>query len=122
MNVKLCALVLALLLLAGCGASAGVELVNPINFYFCVETDGAENADFELPSGALSVQTFDLGRQDISIGEILTRYLAFCRDGGYGPFPEGLECMALTLENGVLALTFNDAFSALSGVDLSPPR
>lgn len=40
MNVKLCALVLALLLLAGCGASAGVELVNPINFYFCVETDG----------------------------------------------------------------------------------
>lgn len=119
MNVKLCALVLALLLLAGCGASAGVELVNPINFYFCVETDGAENADFERPSGALSVQTFDLGRQDISIGEILTRYLAFCRDGGYGPFPVGLEYTDLALEDGVLALTFNDAFSALSGVDLS---
>ena len=119
MNVKLCALVLALLLLAGCGASAGVELVNPINFYFCVETDEAENADFERPSGALSVQTFDLGRQDISIGEILTRYLAFCRDGGYGPFPAGLEYTDLALEDGVLALTFNDAFSALSGVDLS---
>ena len=50
MKIRLCALVLALLLLAGCGASAGVELVNPINFYFCVETDGAENADFERPS------------------------------------------------------------------------
>ena len=119
MKIRLCALVLALLLLAGCGASAGVELVNPINFYFCVETDGAENADFERPSGALSVQTFDLGRQDISIGEILTRYLAFCRDGGYGPFPAGLEYTDLALENGVLTLTFNDAFSALSGVDLS---
>ena len=119
MKIRLCALVLALLLLAGCGASDGVELVNPINFYFCVETDGAESADFERPSGALSVQTVDLGRQDLTIREILTQYLAFCRDGGYGPFPEGLECMALTLENGVLTLTFNDAFSALSGVDLS---
>lgn len=117
MKIRLCALVLALLLLAGCGASGGVELVNPINFYFCVETDGAENADFERPSGALSVQTVDLGRQDISIGEILTRYLAFCRDGGYGPFPAGLEYTDLALENGVLTLTFNDAFSALSGVD-----
>ncbi|MEI3090491.1 MAG: GerMN domain-containing protein [Oscillospiraceae bacterium] len=121
MKIRLCALVLALLLLAGCGASVGVEkTVNPINFYFCA-ADGGPNRriDFERPSGALSVQTVDLGRQDISIGEILTRYLAFCRDGGYGPFPEGLECMALTLENGVLTLTFNDAFSSLSGVDLS---
>ena len=122
MKIRLCALVLALLLLAGCGASAGVELVNPINFYFCVETDGAENADFERPSGALSVQTFDLGRQDISIGEILTRYLAFCRDGGYGPFPAGLEYTDLALEDGVLALTFNDAFSAASISRWPPPR
>ena len=35
MNVKLCALVLALLLLAGCGASVSVEKTEPIDFYFC---------------------------------------------------------------------------------------
>ena len=32
MNVKLCALVLALLLLAGCGASVNVEKTEPIDF------------------------------------------------------------------------------------------
>ena len=32
MNVKLCALVLALLLLAGCGASVSVEKTEPIDF------------------------------------------------------------------------------------------
>ena len=119
MNVKLCALVLALLLLAGCGASVSVEKTEPIDFYFCAAEETEQTIDFERPSGALSVQTVDLGRQDLTIREILTQYLAFCRDGGYGPFPEGLECMALTLENGVLTLTFNDAFSSLSGVDLS---
>ena len=119
MNVKLCALVLALLLLAGCGASVSVEKTEPIDFYFCAAEETEQTIDFERPSGALSVQTVDLGRQDISIGEILTRYLAFCRDGGYGPFPAGLEYTDLALEDGVLTLTFNDAFSALSGVDLS---
>lgn len=119
MKIRLCALVLALLLLAGCGASVSVEKTEPIDFYFCAAEETEQTIDFERPSGALSVQTVDLGRQDISIGEILTRYLAFCRDGGYGPFPAGLEYTDLALEDGVLALTFNDAFSALSGVDLS---
>ena len=118
MKIKLCALFLALLLLAGCGASASVEPVNPIDFYYYFNAENAE-PDFESPSGALTSQTVDLGRQDISIDEIVSQYLTFCSDGGYGPFPTGLECTALTLENGILVLTFNDAFSALSGVDLS---
>ena len=53
MNVKLCALVLALLLLAGCGASVSVEKTEPIDFYFCAAEETEQTIDFERPSGAL---------------------------------------------------------------------
>ena len=119
MKIRLCALLLALLMLVGCAASGSVERTNPIDFYFCTAEETEGTVDFERPSGALAAQTVDLGRQDITIQEILSQYLAFCRDGGYGPFPDGLACTDMTLEDGVLTLTFNDAFSSLSGVNLS---
>lgn len=119
MKTKLCALLLALLLLMGCGASGSTEMAAPIDFYFCAAEETEENIDFDRASGALAVRTVDLGRQDLTVQAVLERYLAFCRSGGYGPFPDDLECTAIDLENGVLTLTFNDAFSALSGVDLS---
>ena len=55
MKIRLCALVLALLLLAGCGASVSVEKTEPIDFYFCAAEETEQTIDFERPSGALSV-------------------------------------------------------------------
>ena len=112
MRAKIGALLLALALLTGCAPKAPVEMVNPIRFYVCAPED---EIGLERPAGALTAQTVDLGRADLTINEILARYLATAQ----APFPEGLECTALMLEDGTLSLTFNDAFATLSGVELS---
>ena len=115
MKIRIGCLLLALLLLTGC-AAVPEEMVNPVNFYLLTgdETDGLERT-----GTALTAQTVDLGNCDITINEILDRYLETASSGAEPLFPEGLEYEDLTLENGILSVNFNDVFATLSGVDLS---
>lgn len=104
-------LLLALCLLAGCTSSVTTgEAVNPITFYYA---DAA--ADFECATGALTGERVDLGQTDISIPEILKRYLS----AGRAPFPAELRCTESALRDGVLTVTLNGAFSTLGGMELT---
>lgn len=117
MKTRALCLLLVLLLLGGCAAAGQEEMVNPIGFYLRAEADGG---DYDSRTGALRAQTVDLGRSDITIEEILTRYLAYAeRSGAPSPFPAGLRVSSLSLEDGILMLRFNEAFSSLSGVQLT---
>ena len=119
MKIRLCALLLALLLLlGGCTPAAQEEMVNPIRFYFCAAAE--EDGYYESTTGALAPETVDLGRRDISIDDVLERYFAAAAQAAdRSPFPEGLHAQSLSLDGGVLTVWFNDAFSALSGVQLT---
>lgn len=115
---KLCAAALALMLaLTGCSAAVvqRPQYVNPIDFYYC-----RQEPVFGSETGALAYETVELGRTDISVEEILALYFA-------GPisqtlrsvFPEGLACTRAELDGGVLTLHLNEAYSTLSGVELT---
>lgn len=113
-GVILAALLLALL--CGCApARPAVVYQNPIDFYYC---------DLEDPHGgalgALAKQTVDLVDPEITVEEILTRYLAGPDDPALAaPFPDGLTCKSVTISDGVLCVRFGEAYAELSGIRLS---
>ena len=97
-GVILTALLLALL--CGCApARPAAVYQNPIDFYYC---------DLEEPHGgalgALAKQTVDLVDPEITVEEILTRYLAGPDDPALAaPFPDGLTCESVTILDGCSA-------------------
>ena len=104
------ALLLCLLLLAGC-ASVQTQPVNPIRFYY----SRAEVA-YNQPGGTLAYETRDLVSRQVGIDEILTLYFAGPQDETLAsPFPGGTACTALSAQDGVLTLTLNDAYAQLTG-------
>lgn len=113
-GVILTALLLALL--CGCApARPAAVYQNPIDFYYC---------DLEDPHGgalgALAKQTVDLVDPEITVEEILTRYLAGPDDPALtAPFPDGLTCESVTISDGVLCVRFGEAYAELSGIRLS---
>lgn len=113
---NLLALLLATaLLLSACAASAEEPSVNPITFYYC-RAEGNYSSD----TGALAGEQVDLGRTDVTVDDILQRYLHGPSDDSLlSPFPAGLACTEQTLDGGVLTLRFNEALAELSGVDLT---
>lgn len=98
-GVILAALLLALL--CGCApARPAAVYQNPIDFYYCDLEDAHGGA-----LGALAKQTVDLVDPEITVEEILTRYLAGPDDPALAaPFPNGLTCESVTLSDGVLCV------------------
>ena len=113
-GVILAALLLALL--CGCApARPAVVYQNPIDFYYCDLEDAHGGA-----LGALAKQTVDLVDPEITVEEILTRYLAGPDDPALAaPFPNGLTCESVTLSDGVLCVRFGETYAELSGIRLS---
>ena len=104
------ALLLCLLLLAGC-TIAQTQYVNPIRFYY----NRAEVA-YNQPGGTLAYETRDLMSRQVGIDEILALYFAGPQDETLvSPFPGGTACTALSMQDGVLTLTLNDAYAQLTG-------
>lgn len=111
----LCAALLAATIL-GCTAGADErEYVNPIDFYYC-EPENAHGGE----TGALAFETVELGSADVSVEHILELYFAGpALDALSAPFPSGLHCERLWLEDGVLTLQLSEEYASLSGVRLS---
>ena len=105
-----------LALLCGCApARPAAVYQNPIDFYYCDLEDAHGGA-----LGALAKQTVDLVDPEITVEEILTRYLAGPDDPALAaPFPNGLTCESVTISDGVLCVRFGEAYAALSGIRLS---
>lgn len=114
---KLAAAFLALVLLAGCTAAITQrpQYVNPINFYYC-----RSEAVYGSETGAIDYETAELGRNDVTVEEILALYFRGPISAGLrSPFPEELACTRAELDGGVLTVYLNEDYGALSGVELS---
>lgn len=108
-------IVAAVLLLSACSAAGEAPPVHPIRFYYC-----RAEGNYSSETGALDYEQVDLGRTDVTIDEILSRYLQGPTDDTLlSPFPDALACTEQKLDGGVLTLRFNESLAALSGVDLS---
>lgn len=110
----------ALLLgLLGCGPALEAEnsdMLQPVEFYYETVPDEAGG----LSGSAIASETRDLGAETLSVEEILALYLK----GPEGetlqsPFPQDLALESAELRDGVLTLTFNEAYASLSGVQLT---
>ena len=101
---------------AGCAADMDErEYVNPIDFYYC-EPENAHGGE----TGALAYETVELGSEEVSVEHILELYFAGpATDALTAPFPSGLRCEQLWLEDGILTLQLSGEYAALSGVWLS---
>lgn len=113
-TVLLAALLLALL--CGCApARPAAVYQNPIDFYYCDFADAHGGA-----LGALAKQTVDLVDSEVTVEEVLKRYLEGPDDPALAaPFPNGLTCESVALSDGVLSIRFGEAYAELSGVRLS---
>ncbi len=100
------------LLFTGC-AVRDVTSVNPIKFYYC-----REEAQYHTQTGALDYEQRELGKEDITISEILKLYFQgpqsqiMC-----SPFPSGTACEQTLSADGILTLHMNSAFDALNGIE-----
>lgn len=114
---KMIAAALALVLLAGCTAAIAQrpQYINPIDFYYC-----RKDAVYGSETGALDYETTELGRNDMTVEEILALYFRGPISNTLrSPFPQGLACTGAELDGGVLTLHMNEVYSTLSGVELS---
>ena len=111
MKRRKCLLALLLcLLLAGC-AITQTQYVNPIRFYY-----NRTEVAYNQPGGTLAYETRDLMSRQVGIDEILALYFAGPQDEALvSPFPSGTACTALSMQDGVLTLTLNDAYAQLTG-------
>lgn len=112
----LCAALLAGLL--GCGAAREAEageLLQPVDFYYQAVPD-----ESGLAGGAILPETRDLGPDLLPVEEILALYFQGpVTEGLRSPFPPEVALESASLADGVLTLTFNGAYAALSGVQLT---
>ena len=106
----------AALLLCGCQAETEADpedYAQPVAFYYCTPLG-------EISGAAIAAEIRDLGERELTLREILKLYLRGpVSDGLRSPFPEGMALEALSLEDGILYLTFNEDYAALSGVSLT---
>jgi spore germination protein GerM len=106
---------LAMLLLLGCAAKPKKTPVNPIDFYYC-----RRQAQYGGDTGALACETVDLGKKDISIGDILKLYFSGpVSKELISPFPTGLSCKSAEMDGGTAHLYLSDEYSTLTGVRLT---
>ncbi len=105
-----------LLSLVGCGAavqSGEGSMRQPVSFYYRA---GSE----DYSGGAIQAELRDLGPEALSVEEILTMYLRGpLRENLRSPFPADLALEKTVLQDGLLTLTFNDAYANLSGIQLT---
>lgn len=104
-------LLIVLLALSGC--SEEKTLRQPAEFYYC-------GVPGEYSSAAVMPEVRELGEEHLTWRRLVERYLEGpVAEGLRTPFPEGTELEEARLDNGVLYLTFNEAFASLSGVSLT---
>lgn len=120
--IRFCLFFLILLLLCGCSSDPSANargMYHPMQFYYC-GIDSSNSAHYERNSGAMQWEYKDLGRDLPEVEDVVQMYM----DGPVSntlrtPVPEGTRVQGVSLKNGVLTITFNDAFSRLSGVEMT---
>lgn len=114
---KLIAALLVLVLLTGCAAAieSRTQSINPIDFYYC-----RSEPLYGSETGAIDFETAELGRKDVTVEQIMQRYLSGPESEQLrSPFPQGLVCTRTELDGTTLSVYLSSEYSALSGVELS---
>ena len=85
--------------------------LNPVTFYY----GASEKTSYSSETGALFEEVRDLGPKSYDLGEITTLYLNGPLDqSAYSPFPEQLQLLNSTLDQGVLTLYVTDHWLELT--------
>jgi len=89
--------------------------IQPVEFYYCSVAHV-----YESSTGVLQAEVRDLGEETWSAEEILGLYFRGPQTESLtSPFPTDLRVEAVSLENGILYLSVNNALEQLSGIDLT---
>ena len=89
--------------------------IQPVDFYYC-----AADHTYGTETGTLRWETRELGEDSWSFSEILSLYF----EGPIStdlrsPFPADVAVKNITVQDGTMSLLLNDAFTKLSGVELT---
>lgn len=114
---RLICLVLAVLLLlgsTGCNSRKD-EIKEPVNFYYCRETD---KVIYGAGDGVVAREIRE--GSGMETDKLLSLYLKGPQTEGLSrTFPKGVSLISLTIENDTAVIVLSDFFSALTGIDLT---
>ena len=113
---KILSAVLLLALLSGCAASLKPAADETVRLYYR-PVQARTDESFASETGALTQEATAFGT-DTDPETVLARYFAGPETEGLVTiFPEGTACFGAQLQNGVLVLDMNEAYTTLTGID-----